>query len=126
MRFQDWDVLLFPADTHTPIQEFRTTCFALQDHRTHLTTPLLCCFVPSLPAGAPFQVSLHAWIKPVWILGPGNAGYVPGTRYLWQVKIVSDGEVVHKREYPEDVGWPLQIGEAVIPHSRVVFEIVTD
>jgi len=111
MRFQDWDVLLFPGESQTPIQEFRTTCFSLQDPRTHLTTPLLCSFVPSLPANAPFQVSVHSWSKPPWILGDGNAGYVPGTKYLWQVKIVSDGHVLHKQDYPEDTNWPLQIGE---------------
>jgi hypothetical protein len=29
MRYQSWDVLLFPQDSRTPIQEFDTKCFVL-------------------------------------------------------------------------------------------------
>ncbi len=30
MRYQNWDVLLFPADSKIPIQEFDTKCYALE------------------------------------------------------------------------------------------------
>lgn len=26
MRYDDWDVILFPGDSHVPIQEFKTVC----------------------------------------------------------------------------------------------------
>lgn len=26
--------------------------------------PTVCCFIPSLPAGTPFQVSIHSWSSP--------------------------------------------------------------
>lgn len=29
MRYQDWDVLLFPSESRVPVQEFDTKCFAL-------------------------------------------------------------------------------------------------
>jgi hypothetical protein len=29
MRFENWDVLLFPQVSGTPIQEFRTECFGV-------------------------------------------------------------------------------------------------
>lgn len=43
MRYQHWDVLLFPGDSKIPIQEFDTKCYALQQGREvssfHLRTP---------------------------------------------------------------------------------------
>ena len=32
MRYQNWDVLLFPEDSKTPIQEFKTACFVTKDY----------------------------------------------------------------------------------------------
>lgn len=31
MRYDNWDVILFPRDSLVPIQEFRTACYASQD-----------------------------------------------------------------------------------------------
>lgn len=31
MRYDNWDVIVFPRDSHVPIQEFKTTCYATQD-----------------------------------------------------------------------------------------------
>lgn len=31
MRYQDWDVLLFPEGSKAPLQEFRTGCFVIPD-----------------------------------------------------------------------------------------------
>lgn len=112
MRFEDFDVLLFPFGSHVPIREFRTACFSQQDSRTMTTTPLLTCFVPSLASGAPFQVSVHAWNKPTSILGANNnAGYVPGVEYKWRVKIAVEGATVATDTFAEDVSWPRQLGE---------------
>lgn len=33
MRYQNWDVLLFPRDSRIPIQEFDTKCFALDQSK---------------------------------------------------------------------------------------------
>lgn len=27
--------------------------------------PTVCCFIPSLPSGTPFQVSIHSWSSPI-------------------------------------------------------------
>jgi hypothetical protein len=32
MRYDDWDVILFPKDSQTPIQEFRTACYHANDN----------------------------------------------------------------------------------------------
>ena len=31
MRYLDWDVLLFLAESRVPIQEFKTACYAVID-----------------------------------------------------------------------------------------------
>ncbi|KAK5134726.1 hypothetical protein LTR08_006241 [Meristemomyces frigidus] len=120
MRFQDWDVLLFPAGSQVPIREFRTACFAQQDGLT--TTPLLTCFVPSLDPHAAFQISMHSWTKPTSILGP-NAGYAPGTDYVWRIKISIDGLTVVNETFAEDITWPRQLDEASVlgPAEKLAF-----
>ncbi|KAK5121153.1 hypothetical protein LTR85_005637 [Meristemomyces frigidus] len=117
MRFQDWDVLLFPSGSQVPIREFRTACFAQQDGLT--TTPLLTCFVPSLETNAPFQISMHSWTKPISILGP-NAGYAPGTDYVWRIKIAIDGLVAVNETFPETITWPRQLGEPLPDDSSPI------
>lgn len=31
MRFEDWDVLLFPRDSKIPMKEFKTNCHVVHD-----------------------------------------------------------------------------------------------
>ena len=31
MRYDDWDVILFPKESHVPIQEFKTACYVAPD-----------------------------------------------------------------------------------------------
>lgn len=31
MRYQDWDILLYPKGCDVPFREFKTTCFAVQE-----------------------------------------------------------------------------------------------
>lgn len=92
MRYGDWDILLFPGSSKVPMKEFKVAChvvhdsgmesryaipFALTTHYlllmislefTHnqgsFGLPTVCCFVPSLDAGAPFQISVHCWGLP--------------------------------------------------------------
>ena len=35
MRYDNWDVILFPQDSAIPIQEFRTACYTTYDERKH-------------------------------------------------------------------------------------------
>ncbi|OQV03902.1 hypothetical protein CLAIMM_08879 [Cladophialophora immunda] len=82
MRYQNWDVLLFPGDSRTPIQEFNTTCYVLgqntglsseegsvensQGNFESMTlVPMLNSFIASLEGGAPFRISIHSWDKPM-------------------------------------------------------------
>jgi hypothetical protein len=31
MRYQDWDILLYPKECEVPFKEFKTTCYAVQE-----------------------------------------------------------------------------------------------
>jgi hypothetical protein len=33
MRYDDWDVILFPKNSPVPIQEFKTACYSSPDER---------------------------------------------------------------------------------------------
>jgi hypothetical protein len=71
MRYEDWDVILFPVgrDCKTPFKEFKVACHVVHDiefSHIHGATfmPNMTCFVPSLPAGIFFQMSVHNWSIP--------------------------------------------------------------
>ncbi|KAK0625478.1 hypothetical protein B0T17DRAFT_492555 [Bombardia bombarda] len=71
MRYDDWDVILFPTgrDSKVPFKEFKVACHVVPDlelGHIHgpLGVPVMTCFVPSLPAGTPFQISIHCWKTP--------------------------------------------------------------
>jgi len=147
MRFQDWDVLLFPQGSHVPLREFRTACYAHQDPdpmhprptttttssstsstnnnttttttttAAVATTPLLTAFVPSLSAGEGFQVSVHSWSTPTAIAG-GGVGGGNGAVMQWRVKIVVDGAVVACETFGEEAVWPRQMGELTFPRPK--------
>ena len=36
MRYDDWDVILFPKDSHVPTQEFKTACYVSQEECNQL------------------------------------------------------------------------------------------
>ncbi|KAJ9315484.1 hypothetical protein DTO271D3_4361 [Paecilomyces variotii] len=89
MRYENWDVLLFPEGSRVPIQEFKTQCFVTKDRESpylHFQDhsilspgpfysghgnsgnaaqiPVLTTFIPSLPQNSPFRVSVHSWDRP--------------------------------------------------------------
>ncbi|TQW00929.1 nadh dehydrogenase -like protein [Cordyceps javanica] len=69
MRYEDWDILLFPRDGKVPLKEFKVACHVVHDNElSHihgsLGLPTVCCFVPSLPTGAPYKLSIHSWSTP--------------------------------------------------------------
>ncbi|KAK3990908.1 hypothetical protein QBC44DRAFT_238239 [Cladorrhinum sp. PSN332] len=80
MRYDDWDVILFPSSRDPqkiPIKEFKVACHVVPDHElSHINTggggtnspglmPVMTCFIPSLPVGHAFQISMHCWKTPV-------------------------------------------------------------
>lgn len=73
MRYDDWDVLLFPSgetrDARIPLKEFKVNCHVVPDtefahNRGTFGLPAMTCFVPSLQPGAQFHISIHCWGTP--------------------------------------------------------------
>jgi hypothetical protein len=107
MRYRNWDVLLFPAGSKVPIQEFKTQCFVTKDkhapflHAVHLgpnvyhegvfnQLPTLTTFIPSQPPDSPFQVSVHSWEIPrPSIQIENNMG--PEDTVLFEARVYIDG-----------------------------------
>lgn len=130
MRYQDWDVLLFPSavistsptahagnsvsssngvavDTHIPVKEFRTTCHTELSPTSPHSIPLVTCFIPSLPKGAPFQISVHSWVKTGPRLGFASAAGNPQkVEEVWQAKVVVDGMSIAVECWGIEHGWP--------------------
>lgn len=71
MRYEDWDVLLFPSgrDARVPLKEFKVQCHVVPDHgfahnRGSFGLPTMTCFMPSLEPGTNFHISIHCWGVP--------------------------------------------------------------
>jgi hypothetical protein len=71
MRYEDWDILLFPAglESKVPMKEFKVACHVVPDgelSHAHGSQglPVMTCFIPGIAVGAPFQISVHNWHTP--------------------------------------------------------------
>ena len=81
MRYQNWDVLLFPGPSRVPIQEFdtkfhvltstnRPSAASIEDpftdnqYESMNKLALLTCFIASQAQDSPFRVSIHSWARP--------------------------------------------------------------
>ncbi|RMD44773.1 hypothetical protein DV735_g369, partial [Chaetothyriales sp. CBS 134920] len=122
MRYQNWDVLLFPGTSRVPMQEFETRFHVLtltgkpstsrpidellMDGRYESLTklPLLTCFIISQMESRPFRVSIHSWSPPSAssILLAHKARH---ERVAFQARVYIDG--VHQcRTFTDAVSWP--------------------
>lgn len=118
MRYQNWDVLVFPDSSKIPMQEFKTSCQVIQDpggfwftscpvldalltcntesHNAqanpHLL-PTVTSFMPGLPPDSPFRISIHCWQNPEvsrYILNLKR----PSDGVLFEARIFIDGRIV--------------------------------
>lgn len=113
MRYENWDVLLFPENSKVPIQEFKTQCFVTKDtdspylHDQSILgpnpyyppqgnlgqLPVVTTFVPTMPKDSPFRVSVHSWDKP----RPGRlieSIMQPDDLLLYEARVFVDGDCV--------------------------------
>ncbi|KAL6862500.1 hypothetical protein ACO1O0_002733 [Amphichorda felina] len=117
MRYEDWDILLFPGTSKAPIKEFKVACHVIHDPEfphTHTSygLPTVCCFVPSLPAGWPFQVSIHSWVNE-----PGVSEFTKShTKYpnlvRFEARLFIDGRIKTSVRFDNHTLWP-----QIIPHG---------
>lgn len=54
--------------------------------------PLLTSFIPSLPSGSPFAISVHSWGQQT--PAPNSELDLSALRLEWQVKVIVDGYTI--------------------------------
>ncbi|KAL4991757.1 hypothetical protein BDW68DRAFT_151236 [Aspergillus falconensis] len=125
MRYENWDVLLFPAKSKVPVQEFKTQCFVTRDRESPYLhnpaffgsaayyqpqgnlgyLPVLTTFIPSLPAESPFRVSIHSW-EPPHVSRLMESLLQPDDASLFEVRVFVDGLCVAGSVFPPRTNWP--------------------
>ncbi|KAK0724990.1 hypothetical protein B0H67DRAFT_641462 [Lasiosphaeris hirsuta] len=112
MRYEDWDIILFPVgrDSKIPFKEFKVACHAVPDlELAHIHgsvgMPAMTCFVPSLPAGTPFQISIHSWKAPD--ISQYTRAYSKHTDLVkFEARILLDGRMVASTAFDRRVHGP--------------------
>ncbi|KAK3689924.1 hypothetical protein B0T22DRAFT_182222 [Podospora appendiculata] len=112
MRFDDWDVILFPTgrDSKVPFKEFKVACHVVPDvelAHSHgsIGMPVMTCFVPSLPAGTPFQISIHCWKNPE--ISQFTRTYSKHADLVkFEARIMIDGRLVASTAFDRKVNGP--------------------
>ncbi|KAM3501672.1 hypothetical protein MY10362_005371 [Beauveria mimosiformis] len=110
MRYEDWDILLFPRDSQVPLKEFRVACHVahddeLSDINGSPGLPIVCCFVPSLPPGAPYKLSIHSWSTPPISQSTRSYGKF-ADRVVFEVRLFVDGRFVSSASMNRAGPWP--------------------
>ena len=100
MRFDDWDVLLFPSGNNSkvPLKEFKVACNVVPEiELSHIHgsvgVPTMTCFVPSLRPGTPFNISIHCWGIPE--ISPFARAYSEHADLVrFEARVLIDGRMV--------------------------------
>ncbi|KAI1208945.1 uncharacterized protein F4807DRAFT_104609 [Annulohypoxylon truncatum] len=116
MRFEDWDVLLFPRDSKVPLKEFRTNCHVVHDNEFAFThgsygLPTMTCFMPGLSPGTPFNISLHSWKTPD--ISQFTRNYSKHTELVkFEARVLIDGRLVASSSFNRAGPWPQLINHS--------------
>ncbi|RYP44522.1 hypothetical protein DL768_009017 [Monosporascus sp. mg162] len=111
MRYEDWDVLLFPKDSNIPMKEFKTNCHVVQDAEFPYTQgsyglPTMTCFMPGLRPGAPFNISLHCWQTPEPSHFTKNSFSEHLDLVTFEARVLIDGRLVASFSFSSTGPWP--------------------
>ncbi|KAL5894973.1 hypothetical protein ACKVWC_000192 [Pyricularia oryzae] len=123
MRYEDWDILIFPSDrtiapgsnqtVKVPLKEFKVACHVVADSEIphgHGSPglPVMTCFVPSLSTGTPFHVSIHSWRTPE--ISQYTKNYSKHTELVqFDARIYIDGRLVSSTAFARNGDWPCLI-----------------
>ncbi|KAH7138509.1 hypothetical protein B0J11DRAFT_587874 [Dendryphion nanum] len=108
MRYENWDVIIFPRDSHIPVQEFRTACYATQNEHGR-PVHMLTCYITSLPPMTPFRISIHSWAdheKPTTLIESLRKA---SQRVVYAIQVFVDGVRVFHNFYELSSKWPQEI-----------------
>ncbi|ROV89381.1 hypothetical protein VSDG_08639 [Cytospora chrysosperma] len=112
MRYDDWDVLLFPSggDARVPLKEFKVSCNVVPDDEFshncgNFGLPIMTCFVPGLQPGFPFHISIHCWGNPKVSQYTQSYSKHPELVKL-EARILVDGRMVASTSFEPFGRWP--------------------
>ncbi|KAI0889668.1 uncharacterized protein GGS22DRAFT_176915 [Annulohypoxylon maeteangense] len=116
MRFEDWDVLLFPRDSKIPLKEFRTNCHVVHDNEFAYShgsygLPTMTCFMPGLSPGTQFNISLHSWKTPDISQFTRNYSKHPEL-VKFEARVLIDGRMVASSSFSRIGPWPQLINHS--------------
>ncbi|KAI1858465.1 uncharacterized protein JN550_012598 [Neoarthrinium moseri] len=111
MRYEDWDVLLFPRDSKVPMKEFKTQCHVVHDNEFSLShgsygLPTMTCFMPGLPTGTSFNISLHCWNIPEISQFTRNAFSQHHDLVKFEARVFIDSRMVASASFKRTGPWP--------------------
>ncbi|CAG9987863.1 unnamed protein product [Clonostachys byssicola] len=110
MRYEDWDIVLVPRDSKAPLKEFNVCCHVVPDPefshaQGRFGLPTLCCFVPSLEFGTPFNISIHSWDRPpVSQFTRSYSKYID--KVIFEARLFIDGQLVASTSFGRLANWP--------------------
>ncbi|KAF2032943.1 hypothetical protein EK21DRAFT_59648 [Setomelanomma holmii] len=110
MRYNNWDVILFPRDSHVPTQEFKTACYNSSDSNVR-QSPTLTCYIGSLPPSTPFRISIHSWAtaaKPSALI---ESRLRASQKIMYLVQVIVDGASVFRGLLDIASTWPQEIAQ---------------
>ncbi|KAI8959610.1 hypothetical protein F5Y11DRAFT_350363 [Daldinia sp. FL1419] len=116
MRYEDWDVLLFPRDSKIPMKEFKTNCHVVHDNELAYShgsygLPTMTCFTPGLSPGTQFNISLHSWKTPD--ISQFTKNYSKHTESVkFEARVLIDGRLVALSALSRAGPWPQLINHS--------------
>lgn len=119
MRFENWDVLLFPESSKTPVQEFKTQCFVTRDRGWSVLTA---AWPPLTLPESPYLHSPSILNPAAYFLPQGNLGqlavlttFVPSLPHNAPFRVS-----IHSWDMPR----PSRLMESLMqPDDALLFEI---
>ncbi|KAF1944678.1 hypothetical protein EJ02DRAFT_432261 [Clathrospora elynae] len=110
MRYDDWDVILFPKDSHVPIQEYKTACYVSPEEYGR-QLPTLTSYISSLPPSTPFRISVHSWATATAAKASAliESRRKPSQKVVYLVQVIVDGSRVFRGFFDIASKWPQEI-----------------
>ncbi|KAI1134994.1 hypothetical protein F5Y05DRAFT_421751 [Hypoxylon sp. FL0543] len=116
MRYEDWDLLLFPRDSKIPLKEFKTNCHVVHDNEFAYThgshgLPTMTCFIPGLLPNTQFNISLHSWKTPD--ISQFTRSYSKHPEAVkFEARVLIDGRLVASSSFNRTGPWPQLINHS--------------
>ncbi|KAI4648591.1 uncharacterized protein J4E78_008654 [Alternaria triticimaculans] len=110
MRYDDWDVILFPKDSHVPIQEFKTACYVSHEEYGR-QLPTLTSYISTLPPSTPFRISVHSWATASKASALIESRRRANQKVVYTVQVVVDGARVFRGFFDITSKWPQEIAQ---------------